>query len=164
MKQEVTGLLHSILAQIIYRKEVLPEEIWELYEQCGQGRQQPNAALLLSALLSLLKSSSRTYLIIDALDECSELDDLLKLISQIRNDCPSQVNLLVTSRREQGVMLNPGELASSIIDLQCTMNDNDIELYIHAVLKEDPILKRWEISLKEKIYKILTDKAHGMLV
>jgi len=162
MKQEVTGLLRSILAQLAYRKQVLPEEIWELYQQCGQGRQQPNAALLLSALLSLLKSSSRTYLIIDALDECSELDDLLKLISLIRNDCPNQVNLLATSRREQEIVLNLGELAGSIIDIQCTMNDNDIELYIHAILKEDPTLKGWESSLKEKIHKILTEKAHGM--
>jgi hypothetical protein len=110
----------------------------------------------------MLKSSSRTYLIVDALDECSELDDPLKLISQIRKHCSNHVNLLATSRREQDIVLTLGEFASSIIDIQCTVNDNDIELYIQAVLNEDPPLKRWESSLKEKVHKVLAEKAHGM--
>ena len=124
-KQSVTGMLRSIIAQLSVPE--LPTEVDDLYKKCNHGQQQPGEENLVLTLLSLLKSSHRTYLIIDALDECSERRELLKITRRVIQTKSTHVNMLVTSREEQDIREGMQGVISDTISLECGGLDADIE-------------------------------------
>jgi hypothetical protein len=69
-KQIVDGFLRSVVLQNFIHRAGIPSDIQSLYDRCRGN--QPTREALVGTLLSLLKSSTRTYILIDALDECSE--------------------------------------------------------------------------------------------
>ena len=161
-KQEVTCLLRSVLAQLASRDLKTLKEIEKLYQQNDCGKQQPDKKSLVSILLSVLRSSLRTYLIIDALDECSQRGEMLKMLSDIYRQCSEEVNILVTSRKERDIELVLDGLASSSIDIKQTVVDADIRIYLKTCLVEDAKLKRWPSAVKEEMEDALVRGAHGM--
>jgi hypothetical protein len=161
-KQEVAGLLRSLLTQLASRDLKTLKEIEELYDQNGCGKQQPDKKSLLSILLSVLRSPLRTYLIIDALDECSQRGEMLKMLSDIYRQCSEEVNILVTSRKERDIELVLDDLASSSIGIQQTVVDTDIRIHLKTCLVEDAKLKRWPSAVKEEMEDALVRGAHGM--
>jgi hypothetical protein len=161
-KQEVAGLLRSLLAQLASRDLKTLKEIETLYNQNGCGKQQPDKKSLLSILLSVLRSPLRTYLIIDALDECSQRGEMLRMLSDIYRQCSEEVNVLVTSRKERDIELVLDRLASSSISIQQTVVDADIRIYLKTCLVEDVKLKRWPSAVKEEMEDALVRGAHGM--
>lgn len=161
-KQEVAGLLRSLLAQLASRDLKTLKEIERLYNQNGCGKQQPDKKSLLSILLSVLRSPLRTYLIIDALDECSQRGEMLGMLSDIYQQCSEEVNVLVTSRKERDIELALDRLASSSIGIQQTVVDADIRIHLKTCLVEDAKLKRWPSAVKEEMEDALVRGAHGM--
>jgi NACHT domain len=161
-KQEVAGLLRSLLAQLASRDLKTLKEIERLYNQNSCGKQQPDKKSLLSILLSVLRSPLRTYLIIDALDECSQRGEMLKVLSDIYRQCSEEVNVLVTSRKERDIELVLDRLASSSIGIQQTVVDADIRIHLKTCLVEDVKLKRWPSAVKEEMEDALVRGAHGM--
>jgi len=81
-KRTVVDMLRGIIAQLCHQKG-LPSELHQLYQNCNNGRRQPGQAHLLKVFSSLLATSYRTSVILDALDECTERNDLLEAIQQI---------------------------------------------------------------------------------
>jgi hypothetical protein len=161
-KQEVAGLLRSLLAQLASRDLKTLKEIERLYNQNSCGKQQPDKKSLLSILLSVLRSPLRTYLIIDALDECSQRGEMLRVLSDIYRQCSEEVNVLVTSRKERDIELVLDRLASSSIGIQQTVVDADIRIHLKTCLVEDVKLKRWPSAVKEEMEDALVRGAHGM--
>jgi NACHT domain len=161
-KQEVAGLLRSLLAQLASRDLKTLKEIERLYNQNSCGKQQPDKKSLLSILLSVLRSPLRTYLIIDALDECSQRGEMLRMLSDIYRHCSEEVNVLVTSRKERDIELVLDRLASSSIGIQQTVVDADIRIHLKTCLVEDAKLKRWPSAVKEEMEDALVRGAHGM--
>jgi NACHT domain len=161
-KQEVAGLLRSLLAQLASRDLKTLKEVERLYNQNGCGKQQPDKKSLLSILISVLRSPLRTYLIIDALDECSQRGEMLRMLSDIYRQCSEEVNVLVTSRKERDIELVLDRLASSSIGIQQTVVDADVRVHLKTCLVEDAKLKRWPSAVKEEMEDALVRGAHGM--
>ncbi|KAI9764110.1 MAG: hypothetical protein M1840_008670 [Geoglossum simile] len=161
-KQEVASLLRSILAQLASRDLKTLNEVESLYRQNDRGKQQPDKKSLLSVLLSVLQSPPRTYLIIDALDECSQRGEMLKVLSNIYQRCSKEVNILVTSRKEYDIELVLDDLATSIIGIQQTAVDSDIRIHVKNCLAEDVKLKKWPPVVKKEVEDALVRGAHGM--
>ena len=161
-KQGVAGLLRSVLVQLVSRDQKTLKEVEKLYNQNDYGKQQPDKKSLLSILLSVLRSPLRTYLIIDALDECSQPGEMLRLLSDIYRQCSEEVNVLVTSRKERDIELVLDGLASSSIGIQQTVVDADIRIHLKTCLVEDAKLRRWPPAVKEEMEDALVRGAHGM--
>jgi hypothetical protein len=161
-KQEVAGLLRSVLAQLASRDPVTLKEIEKLYIQNDRGKQQPDKKSLLSILLSVLRSSLRTYLIIDALDECSQRDEMLEVLFDVNKQCSEDVSILVTSRKEHDIELVLDGLASSSIGIQQAVVDADIRIHVKTCLVKDAKLKRWPPEVKEEMEVALVRGARGM--
>ncbi|KAI9776989.1 MAG: hypothetical protein M1839_009133 [Geoglossum umbratile] len=161
-KQEVAGFLRSVLVQLASRDMKTLKEVEKLYNQNDDGKQQPDKKSLLSVMLTVLRSSCRTYLIIDALDECSQREELLKVLSDIRRQCSEEVNVLLTSRKEHDIELVLDGLATSSIGIQQTAVDADIRIHVKNYLVEDAMLKRWPSAVKEEVEDALVKGAHGM--
>jgi len=110
------------------------------------------------------RSSRRIYLLLDALDESSEQEDMLNLIAHIiaLEQQSSGINLIITSRRQQIIDDVLGDLVSEIIPIQSEKVDADIELHIERRLSKDPQLSHRPPALKKMIKEALTTKADGM--
>ncbi|MCJ1460634.1 hypothetical protein MMC28_011016, partial [Mycoblastus sanguinarius] len=159
-KQKTTFLLRSVLVQLAFRDRRTLEYIRELYNEHGQGKQEPSESSLTSTLLLSLQSSSRIYLVLDALDECTEKQGVLSIISKVHKKC-SNVNILITSRIEHDIELVLKDLMTSNICIQNAVVDVDIRLHVQSQLVTDPKLKRFPEAAKQNIEATLVSKADG---
>lgn len=161
-KQTVVGMLRSFILQLCADKAPLPSEVSELYKQCNDGRQQPTPEGLLKVLLCLFTDSVRTYLVMDALDECSEREKLVDYIGQIVHKSSGVVNLLVTSRKEWDIVVG----LKGVIDVQMSLEreniDADIDLHVRKSLETDRHLRKWPLAIKQEILAALVQGANGM--
>lgn len=164
MKQTVTGLLGSILAQLLIqlqnKKIGIPEEIQELYQRRGPLLDSSSIEGLQKALPSVTRQFSKVILIIDALDECANRMDFLQKIKWFRT--LEKVNLLVTSREEFDIKLEFEGFPSLMISPNNIAGD--IELYIINEIERQPKLQRLKQAMKSKIIRSLVEQADGMFV
>src|SRR5271154_2467511 len=99
----------------------------------------------------------------DALDECSERDDLLDVICRILSTQSNQVGLLATSRNEIDIARAMQSTVKNITSLQEGKGvANDIFLHIRDSLQRDRRLKEWPLKIKQEIQEALVERAHGM--
>ncbi|KAI9878600.1 MAG: hypothetical protein M1830_000460 [Pleopsidium flavum] len=161
-KQATIGLVRSVLSQLISQTRAIPDEIKKLYKETGRGNQQPGLESLIATLLSVLKSRHETYLIVDALDECSERESLLGLLSDLRGPRSGNVHILTTSRREYDIKLVLGNIADESICIQSVVVDADIKKYVQSCLVADPKLSKWPVIVRDEIEDALVKGSHGM--
>src|SRR2546423_9526718 len=93
-------MLRSIIMQIGIGMSQIPDVVEKLYKQYSDGKQEPGRRSLVETLQFLLASSNRMYLILDAVDECSERKEVFEVISNITQ---RTVGLLATSRKERDI-------------------------------------------------------------
>ncbi len=159
-KQDVDNFLRSVIVQLFENLQDIPNEVQSLYDECNGN--QPSHDALIKTLVSLLKSSNYTYILIDALDECCERSDMAKLLSQLILPSDS-INVLITSRKEQDII---SELQSHIEVVKCMENakiDTDVEIYIQKRLDTDRTLRRC-LPMREEVTQVLVEGANGMYI
>ncbi len=136
--------------------------------------QQPDDDTLTRCLIEMLTFPDQRpiYLIIDALDECSDISGIptsrnrvLQLVKKLVDLQIPNVHICVTSRPEVDIrdVLEP--LTSRRVSLHDQSGQKkDIEDYIRSVVYSDlePIMRRWRKEDKELVIKVLSDHADGM--
>jgi ankyrin repeat domain-containing protein 50 len=75
-------LLRSLILQLSTESRTEQSAIVDLYTQCKEFW-QPTSQQLVMTLYQLVKQFPQTYLVIDALDECTDRDELLTILSTI---------------------------------------------------------------------------------
>jgi hypothetical protein len=130
------------------------------------GEQQPISDTLLMTLHQMVREFGETYIILDALDECKNREELLEGLGEIVSWELKKLHILVTSRREKDI---EQPLESLVNDenracIQSTLVNDDIRAYIHKRLQTDQKLKRWRKNSKaqQEIETTLMGKADGM--
>ncbi len=161
-KRTVVGMLRSLILQLCVCQSQLHFSVHELYKECGDGNQQPTLQGLVKALLFLFTTSHRTYVVLDALDECSEREELLNTISQIVQSSSGEVNIFVTSRNERDISEGLEGVIDVKINLEASTVDVDIELHVRKSLENDKKLKQWKPLIKQEMLEALVNGAHGM--
>ncbi|KAF8351875.1 ectomycorrhiza-induced ankyrin-domain/NACHT-domain-containing protein [Amanita rubescens] len=124
----------------------------------------PTKDELLTLLLELLQGFGQTYVVIDALDECDDdyhklFDTVIKVIHKW--ELP-HFHLLVTSRREQDIIMNMEELVPTELPLSAELVGSDIISYINSAVENDGRLKRWSPEIQQVIKGSLISGANGM--
>jgi hypothetical protein len=156
-------MLRSIIAQLCAGTNEIPRELHHLYQQCRTGQRQPHRANLLE-ILCLLTTSSRNFVILDALDECvasADRADLLETIDEMVKGS-EHLNVLVTSRKERDIEKKLKVLFDYNIGLEENVVDSDIALHIGKALENDVELSSWDLESKKDIERALLKGAHGM--
>jgi hypothetical protein len=97
------------------------------------------------------------YIVLDALDECSEREKLLRSITAIVDAKLSNVHLLLTSRPEVPQNTDLVRRAVSVSLEGCV--DQDIESYVAEILSKEV---GWIRERKDEINKGLLDRGNGM--
>jgi NACHT domain len=157
-KQIVDSFVRSIIIQLFGYHQNIPIDIQSFYNTSHEN--QPPLDALIKILLSLLSTSSRTYILIDALDECCERGEMVDLLKHLILSSNS-MNLLITSRKEQDIITKLQCHIDVVKCIQSAKVDADVELYIQNCLSRDSTLKRC-LPVREQVIKALVEGANGM--
>jgi hypothetical protein len=140
-----------------------PDALTKLHDQCKSDHRKPVIKELLKTLQLILQGFDCAYMVLDALDECTERKKLLELITEIMTWKLEKLHVLVTSRKEQAFSDQLQPLASGKFDIQNLILE-DIRIYVWETLQHDPQFtrKRWLLKMQGEIEKTLIEHANGM--
>ena len=98
--QSTTNLLSAILKQLVQKRPSIADPVTQLYDQHSNSGTRPSLEDILSALNSVLANYLKAYIIVDALDECTDRDGTRsQFLTKLRNlQSTTDLNLMVTSR------------------------------------------------------------------
>ena len=136
----------------------------DLYTCCGNGHQEPSLDDLQNALERMLGGFSSAFIILDALDECTEREKLLNWIHTfiLENDINLGLHLIVTSWPEQEI---ENKFKSyHYLDLVKESENHDLVAYLDYQLQNDSDLQKWKSDTQEHIKLTLMEQADGMYV
>ncbi|KAF5359954.1 hypothetical protein D9757_012243 [Collybiopsis confluens] len=150
MKSSYRGLLLSLLIQMALDE---PSGIYLslqwLYKKCKAGILQPDIQDLESTLMAILQSLRlEPFIVIDAMDECDEVDCTMELLLKIAKHCC----VVVTSR------LDPQKVTQWLyIKLESNAVNRDIDFYIKEHLNKMGL----KAKLREEVHQALTKGSQG---
>jgi hypothetical protein len=110
----------------------------------------------------MVSESEGIYLVIDALDESTEVEEMLSLLSYIKSLGKDHVHIIVTSRLESNTEDRLSDAATSTLCLHESAMTGDLSFYITSQLKEDSKLAKWPPDIKELIRDSLVKGSSGM--
>ena len=166
------GLLSSLVFQLSAESDPCYQILSRLYLDHAVGTREPSEDALLRCLVEMLKVPGQPamYIIIDALDECSNTSGmptareqvLESLTHLVRLRLPN-VHLCVSSRLEVDIRnaLEPWAPFCMSLDDEGGQKA-DISLYINAVVQSDQRMQRWRKRDKQMVIDALSDNADGM--
>ncbi|KAK5747553.1 hypothetical protein LTR17_000196 [Elasticomyces elasticus] len=159
-KQSFDKMLRSLMFQL-YKQ--VPAARTQLDKMC-EGNQQPQTPALLTLWTALAFTVDDMSVVVDALDECKDWQDLLYQLPFIK--C-KQVRLLLTSRTEQEIeaSLCRWVLKDDVVSVPQSPVDDDIRKVVRKRIAENHDLQdRWRAQpeVLTTIESRLMDKADGM--
>jgi hypothetical protein len=164
-QQEETSeaLLLSLLKQLIQDWLSVPESVKNLYERHQPKRTRPSLDEISKALHSVITNYSRTFIIIDALDECRVSDggrkQLLSEISNIQNR--TGVSLFATSRLIPDIMK---EFEGRSTKLEIRASPEDLWRYLAGHMSSLPSFVLRSPGLQEEVQTEIIKAVEGMYV
>jgi hypothetical protein len=161
-KQSHEHLLRSLVTQFSVQCPSTPEALERLYSSNQDGRWQPAANALVTTLGNIILSFQQAYIVVDALDECTDKEELLGLIEEIINWKTDTFHILVTSRKEREIDKCLKDVVSNQMDIQSSLVAADIQIHVHEKLHKDPKLRKWPEKVLAEVEIELMDRAHGM--
>jgi hypothetical protein len=120
----------------------------------------------MTVLRDILTASGfcHAYIMLDALDECREQDELLSFLEEMTSWELDVLHVLATSRPDPKINECLASRIMHVIDLQSVIVDADIQLHICEELQRDFSLRKWPLEVKNEIETSLMEGAKGMWV
>lgn len=158
--QSSTAIIASLLKQLSSLRSPLPSAVVDLYKRSGRRQGRLQFEVLVNTLKGIAKEFSRTYIIIDALDECSDKNyrrSLLQILSELEM---MSVKLFLTSRpHSEDIKRNLGTYPQIIVEA----SEADIRTYLdHKIDQDEGISDIIDDSLKTEIVDTIAKGAQGM--
>ena len=156
-------LMRSLLSQLLQhlrRQMVDPGDlIEELVEEKDEGASTISNAILLARLVCRAAKlfPQQPFLVIDALDECKDVDILLKALVEL-----SGIRLFVVSRPHNIIKDKLSGFPMIDMEVMKYWVSADIRLHVTREMDSHRRLRIIDASSKEKIYSKLSNQAGGM--
>lgn len=163
-----TAVLRGLIFMLVNQQHSLVSHVRRQYDKTGrQVFEDVNAWEALSEILTSILEDPQlwtTYLIIDALDECTTgLDQLLDLVAQKSSAYP-HVKWIVSSRNWR-VISETLDTASQKAKLSLELNEtsvtNAVAALIHDKVHKLAEKKKYSNELRDAVFQHLLSKAHG---
>ena len=171
-KRNLRGLLSSVLFQFCHQSDSYYDILSKFYSTHCYGGQTPSDDELIRCLEDILKLPGQApiFLILDALDECSNTSPIpsdrekaLEFLEKLINWQLPNLRICVTSRPEVDIKVVLGPLTFRSISLHDERGQmEDIENYIKSVVEKDPRNRRWTAQDRQMVIDVLTGNADGM--
>ncbi|KAJ5721536.1 uncharacterized protein N7483_009470 [Penicillium malachiteum] len=161
------AVLRSILRQLAWSKTnlsvapIVKESYRQWQQDQGYGGRELLADDCIKLLNQLIASNNHTTIIIDALDECSDFDELLSNLEEIMVAGQGRVRFLLSSRMHVPVQ----DVFPDNVRIEVGLdNKDDIELFIKTKIEQNQrrLDQCKSSALKHRIIKTLSDRAQGM--
>ncbi|KAE9567466.1 hypothetical protein CGMCC3_g16399 [Colletotrichum fructicola] len=166
-KQKLEDLLRSLAFQLYHASAEAAKQLDNLFISSDKGRRQPDVSALSACVESMLQSSPKVAVILDALDECTMRRELIYWIGGLSSSSnTSSIKLIVTGRPEAEFQR---ELPRLFGENNCKLLKKkavnaDIRSYVDHELNQRPDFKGKEIphDLLGQIRSRVGDGAEGM--
>jgi hypothetical protein len=152
-KSKLEALVRSFIAQLQAKRTLTAFVLENLFAQCQDGALQPSLRSLSEALSDMLSSFHTVYIVIDALDECKELDETLQFLHDMQGWKAEYLRIIVTSRNLVDIGASICDLSTDIVCVEGLPIQKDISLYISERLRTDQKLAEWPPQSRETISK-----------
>jgi hypothetical protein len=157
--QTAINLLSSLLRQLLQQVTTLPGEIRTTYAKCKEKGVRMSLDECVDFLNSAMQPLPETFIVIDALDECTQdyARQLMKSIFLL-----TRARIMVASRPTSP---NLGRYFDSCPSLEIYARADDVESYVKARIEEDYQLSELvneHPELRRKIVTTIAQKSHGM--
>ena len=171
-KKDLRGLLSSVLFQLCDQSDSYYDILSAFYSRHRDGAQSPSNDKLVLCFKELLSlpGQAPVYLIVDALDECSDESALsspraavLALLEDLIDSQLPNLRICVTSRPEADIkpVLEPLTFRSVSLHDERGQKE-DIEKYIKSVVNTNRKMRRWKPEHRQLVIDALTKQADGM--
>ena len=170
-KQDLRGLLSSLLVQLCAKSDLCYEVLSHLYSTYDNGSRSPDNRALAQCLMDMLglPAQPTIYLIIDALDECpntglaSQRDRVLKLLEDLVKLQLPNVRICATGCPEADILEVLTPLASHTVSIPDEDGQKkDIIDYVTFVVYSDRKMRKWTVEEKKLVIDTISEKAGGM--
>ncbi|KAK4079824.1 hypothetical protein Trihar35433_929 [Trichoderma harzianum] len=158
-EQTAIRLLTNLLKQLAQGQSHLSKDIKDLFGRHQESRTQPSLGEVTAALQDITKKYSRSFIVIDALDECQELGQLGLLDEVFNLQTKTGVNILATSRFSETIK----KRFDGCPTVEISATDGDILTYLNGQIS----LRRSNMingDLQCKISTQLTKASGGMFL
>jgi len=171
-KQKRRDLLTSLVTQLSARSDRNCDILSTIYLEDDSGGQKPSEGELVQCLKSMISLPDQypTYLIIDALDECSNMsgmptprEQVLGLLKELVELSLPNLHICITSRPEVDIRNTLESLSLRQVSLHDQSGQKkDIVDYVTSVVYTDPEMQRWREEDKILVIETLSERADGM--
>lgn len=170
-KQKRRDLLTSLVTQLSARSDRNCDILSALYLKHDSGGQKPSEDELVQCLKTMISLMDHpTYLIIDALDECSNMsgmpsprEQVLGLLKELVELSLPNIRICVTSRPNVDIRNALEPLSSRHVSLHDEKGQKkDIVDFVTYVVHSDAEMRRWRKEDKELIIETLSERADAM--
>ncbi|KAF4973152.1 hypothetical protein FSARC_496 [Fusarium sarcochroum] len=157
--QSVVQVLASLLRQLVAGRRDIPKEIQEMYDMRTEKVYKPKFDAIYKAIRSVAGLYEKVFVVIDALDECPEVDgrrsELLKAIAQLQVDIST--NLLCTSRHIPDI--EACFTKSTLVEVRAT--ENDVRAYLDSHLDRLPGFVARSRHLQDEVKEAIVRAVDG---
>lgn len=159
-QQEAQSFLRACLAQLAARAPEAFDFLIHLRIQCSKDPgQQPTLGKLLEATVAAMGCFPEVFFVVDALDECSQRKQLLKILKWLES--VPNLHLALLSRREQEIDEALSAWAQEL-PLKGIQVDKDIEDYIQQRISNSSEMQEWSEEDRLKVKTQVKEMAGGM--
>jgi Cdc6-like AAA superfamily ATPase len=159
-EQKAIELLTNLLKQLIWGQDLVPQSIQKLYKKHLQERTRPPINSISETLQSIVPNYSRTFIVVDALDECQIKggEQKLFLAELFSLQTKTAINLFVTSRFIPEI---ENEFNGSI-KLEIRADEEDLSRYLDYHILRLPSFVSRNKELQKNIKTTIVKAVDGM--
>ncbi|OAG13220.1 HET-domain-containing protein [Alternaria alternata] len=167
-KQDPELMLRSLLCQLLQSSVGILKGVDALFSSCENGKRQPPLHMLLEVTRQAMQEFTQVYVILDALDECTQRSELMDMLETVARWQLDNLHLLMTSRKERDIetCLESYIREEDTVCLQRDVVDQDIQRYVQQRLRDKKSLAKWtkDAAISQEVEDALMRGAHGMHV
>ena len=164
-EQPAASIFGSLLKQMINGMKRMPEEIRQALQEQREAMsgRKPQLGEIVK-MLQLITSSHRTFMVIDALDECTALQRfrLLDTLQKILGECPG-TRIFLTGRPHIRAEIET-RLAGHVVGVSVSPARGDIIEYLRVRLSQDETPDAMDEDLEAEILEKIPQNISEMCV
>jgi len=171
-KQEVRGLLSSLLTQLSTQSDRLCHILSSLHASHKRGLVQPSENALAQCLREMLEDPNQApvFIVVDALDECPNSEGLptpreqaLMIVKELVELNLQHLHLCITSHPEIDIRRVLDPLKPYSVSLHDEAGQiEDIARYVESVVLSDATMREWPKEEKKLVINTLAKDGGGM--
>jgi hypothetical protein len=154
IQQTTENIIGAIIKQLLRQLPSLPKDFLAIWEKHRYGEEPLELAQAIEALCNTCKLFNRTFICLDALDECRDIPKLLNSLHQ----APSTVRIFSTGR--QHIQPIVGKHFEHTQTIYIEAKKSDIRILINEKIKEDR--KKDPSLMNEELERCITEKISAL--